>query len=106
MEGRLSAVDLEINVDGLTIVELTHRFRVALLPVELGIDLIINIRGEGREAIGAVLTDDVSFYGAGSRVGEVDDSVGQRRVLVIDDPARQEAAVIVFLFRGQARGRS
>ena len=85
-------VDLEDHVDLGSIVELAYRFGVALVAVELRVDFVVDGTGERREAIGAILTDDVGLDGARARVGHIDDSVGKGIIATIEDLAEQQLA--------------
>jgi len=51
------------------------------VAVKLGVDLVVDGGRERREAVAAVLADDVGFYGTGSRIGDVDDGVGKGIIL-------------------------
>lgn len=104
-EANLFIVDLEIDVDGLAIVELTHRLGVALAPVILRIHLVIDIGRKRREPISSVLADDVGLYGTSPGIGQINDRVRKRGVLVIDDSPSQKSGIVVFLVEGRTGSR-
>jgi hypothetical protein len=92
----LLGVDLEIDIDLWAVIELADRFGVAFVAVELGVNLVID-RGETGKTVSAVFADDVGFYGVGTGVGEIHDRVGDRIVMLIEDFAVEQAALLLIL---------
>src|SRR5713226_9596974 len=72
----LLSIDLQIDGNLGTVVELTDGLDVALATVVLRVDLVVDIRLERRETIAAVLADDVGFDRARARIGQVNHRVG------------------------------
>lgn len=95
----LLGADFEVDVDLRAVVELADGFSVALVAFELGVDFVVDV-GEAREAVGAVIANDVGFYGVRARVGEVDDGAGNGIVVIVKNLAVEKAALLlVFLIR-------
>ena len=88
--------DFQRDVDLGAIVELANRFGCALVFIELGIDFVIDARLEPGKTVGSVSTNDVGFYGACLRVGEIDDGVGQRTVSGVEDFAGEQSGLVYF----------
>ena len=80
-------VDLEIDVDLWPVVELAHRFCIALAAVNLSVDLVVHV-GEPWETVGPVLADDVGLDGVSARIGEIDDGADDRIILLVQHLAR------------------
>jgi hypothetical protein len=100
----LAGVNLQVNVDLGAVVELADGLGIALMAFVLGVDLVVDGAGKGGEAIGAIGSDDVAFDGAGAAVGEVNDGVGERVILQVEDLTEKKAAGRFILLR-QAAGR-
>src|SRR5581483_5211229 len=96
-ENALLGVDLQNYVHNLAIVELAHGFRVALLPLELGIHLVVDIGRECREAIVAVIADDVGLDISRASIGQIHDRAGKRRILAIENLSREQASGLIFV---------
>jgi len=73
----------KVDVELLPIVELAHRLGVALVPIKLCVHLIVDIRGKRRKSILAILAHNVGFYGAGTRVRQIDHRVRQGSILTV-----------------------
>jgi hypothetical protein len=100
-----ASVNTEIEVDLGAIVELADGLGLALMTFVLGVDLVVNGVGECGEAVAAILADDVGFYGAGARIGQINDGVGNGIVMRVEDFAKQQAAGRLVLIRcGMGRG--
>src|SRR5271169_138661 len=80
--GLLLFVQIDPQVDGgiEAIVELADGFGIALLAVFFGIDLVVGIQAELREAIRAVLLGKEAFYRQGLHVLQVNDGAGYRLI--------------------------
>src|SRR5258708_18896714 len=93
-------MDLQINVDLGAVVELADGFSVAFTIVELSIDLIVD-GGEAGKTISAVLPDDIGLYRVGAGIGEIDDGIDHRVILLIEYFAEEQTALLpVLLVRG------
>src|SRR5271163_3528126 len=90
------AIDLQVDVDGLTIIELADRLRMALTVVELGVDFVINIGLQGRKAVRSVGSYNVGLYRASMGVGQVDDRVLQWIIAVVKHLAGEQARFILL----------
>ena len=102
-----TGIDLQVEVDLGTVVELADGFGIALTALELSVDLVVDGGGEGGKAIGAVRADDVGFHGASASVGDVNDGVGKRIVLRVEHFAEEQAADrLLFLVRRGAGERT
>src|SRR6266403_235041 len=103
---RSAIVDLEIDIYLLPIVELADRLGVALVAVELGVNLVVDIRGERWEAVDAIVANDIGLNRARARIGQVDDRVRERCLLPVQDLAGECAAVIALLVKGTGCGKA
>ncbi len=63
----------------------------------LGVDFVVDVGRERREPVHAILAHDESLHRAGAGIGEINDSTGKRRVLLVDDSSRQQTASIALL---------
>ena len=100
----LLGMDLQIKVDLGAVVKLADGLSVAFAIVELSIDLIVD-GGEAGKTISAVLPDDIGLYRVGAGIGEIDDGIDHRVILLIEYFAEEQTALLpVLLIRGGGDG--
>lgn len=95
----LLSIDLQVNVNLRSFVELADGFGLALVPVVLRIDFVI-YRGEAGETVGAFLADDVRLHRVSAGIGQVDDGAGDRIILLIKHFTEQQAPLLFFFLVG------
>ena len=98
-------VDFQVHVDLGAVVELANPFGIALFAVILGIDFVIDGRGEGGKTVRTVFADDVSFHGSSSCVGDIDDGVGYGIVLLVENFSKKQASGGFLFLICQRRAR-
>lgn len=100
-------VDFQIEINLGAIVELADCFGIALAPLVLGIDFVIDGGRQSREAVGAVRSNNISLDRASSGIGQVDDGIREGIVLTIKNLAEEEPAnCLVFLVERSASERT
>src|SRR5258708_32580322 len=92
-------VDLEIDVYLGPVVELTDRLGVALAVIMLSVNLVIH-SGQAREAVGAILADDVGLHRMSARIGEVNDGPHHGIILLVEHFAVEQAALLLIFLVG------
>jgi hypothetical protein len=99
----LARVDLEVDVNLGSVVELADRPGVTLVVVVLRVDFVVD-GGESWKTVGAVLSHDVGFHGMGARVGEVHDGTDDGIILRIEDFAGEQPALLLVFFIERTAG--
>src|ERR1700722_3605172 len=97
---RLLCVDPQVDIYLGTSIELADGFCVALAITVLGVDFVVHVGRERREAVDPVLADDESFYRAGAGIGEINHGTGKGRVLLINDLSSQQTPRVAALVLG------
>ena len=91
-------IDFQVHIDLGAVIELADSFRVALSPLVLGIDFVIDGAGKRWKAVAAVRSDNVGLDRASAGVGHINDGIRKGIILTIKHlPKEQAPGALVFL---------
>ena len=89
-------IDPQVHVGSITVVELADRLSVAALAVDLGVHLVVDVALQLRKAVGPVLLGKEGSYAEVLLVLEVDHSVWDRLIVLVDyDPGQDTLIGVV-----------
>src|SRR5208282_3998053 len=90
----LLGINPQVDVDLVAVVEMADGLGIALLAIELGVDLVVDVGRELGEMIGPVGPYNVTLDRLGARVGKVDHGIRNWIVLPVDHLASQHTSRI------------